>query len=44
MMRDIDAVDIATVIEECKHNLDEVRDELTNLRAGYPILMKEVDT
>ena len=43
-MKSINEEDIGTVLEEARLNLDQVREELSNLRAGYPMLMKEVDT
>ena len=39
----VDKEYVETVISESKHNLDEAKNEVINLRAGYPLLMKEVD-
>lgn len=34
---------ILQVVNELNRNLDEARNELINLRSGYPNLMREVD-
>ena len=43
-MRSINKEVITIVIEEAHRNLDNAKDEIINLRSGYPQLMKQVDT
>ena len=40
---DIDELDVKKVMEEANQNLLDAKDELVNLRSGYPQLMKQVD-
>ena len=43
-MRSINREVIQRIIDEVQKNLDECKDELFNLRSGYPQLMQQVDT
>ena len=42
-MGSVTAESIAIVVQESRVGLDEARDEIVNLRSGYPDLMREVD-
>jgi len=42
-LRSLDEVNVSQVLHEAKTNLEEVREILLNLRAGYPGIMKHVD-
>lgn len=42
-MEEVDNEDIQRVIDEARKNLEMVRDEIVNLRAGFPGIMKQVD-
>lgn len=42
-MTSVDQTIIQNVADELKKNLDEARNELINLRSGYPNLMRDVD-
>ena len=43
-MCEVDNDDVLRVIDESRKNLEMVKDELFNMRAGYPEIMKRVDT
>ena len=43
-MCEVDQEDILRVIDESRKHQEIVRDELVNMRAGYPEIMKSVDT
>lgn len=42
-MCEVDNEDILRVIDEARKNLEIVKEEIVNLRAGYPAIMKQVD-
>jgi len=41
--KSVDDTQVALVVKEAHKNLDQAKDELINLRAAYPVLMRAVD-